>query len=548
MVEKLCPCLFPFPLKHLAHPLSSRIITITSARRILHTSTAPMSDILASTLSRSSSFFAKHPAPVATNRLETLLNDTPDAPLSAEAAESMIKGSHILSHDAIFRIALPRFIRHKQQHGTSIEKSIYEHMTPELLVQRLITKRPLAFYGKGDKTLLRNGDVPKKPASQWKLVGSATYEPGSKKRRDIIKESAGKEGPNIFNRDYLSYHEMQISALIGASVPTRFINAGERKNHGIPGEPQTFIEDGIYVGLVGPRFNGPNDCMESEYLLVTKDFSTEQNGFGPDGPDLNPEAADRLSILAELFESQDDKSTRKHFPTFAQVQAYIEKNPTTPRYLQVSDTQYINMAAYKSRIALTAKTLLLEANARAKLPASSLGINPIDNTFATTTATSSILARVIIVGFGLGVWKRTPHQLEPFITSILSTIETTPLPNVGEIIFSWIADAPSTRTIQSASGNTIRIEFSQGNPADKPEEPLVVDGVERQRILVASYAWDGNSYPGNEYWFGQKSGSGDSAAACCSMISELMNPEINACLTEKVQLVSEENGGEMREL
>lgn len=44
---------------------------------------------------------------------------------------------------------------------------------------------------------------------------------------------------------------------------------------------------------------------------------------------------------------------------------------------------------------------------------------------------------------------------------------------------------------------------------------------------MLSYAWDGNAFPGNEYWNGSLTGSGDPAAACMSTIPELHNPLVN---------------------
>lgn len=53
------------------------------------------------------------------------------------------------------------------------------------------------------------------------------------------------------------------------------------------------------------------------------------------------------------------------------------------------------------------------------------------------------------------------------------------------------------------------------------------------KLLIVSYAWDGNSLPGNEFWGGKLGSSGDSAAAASTQIAEIHNSLINPKVSAK---------------
>ena len=74
---------------------------------------------------------------------------------------------------------------------------------------------------------------------------------------------------------------------------------------------------------------------------------------------------------------------------------------------------------------------------------------------------------------------------------------------------------------------------SDRNPADK------FTGSDAGKLLVAQYAWDGNAYPGNEYWASIVIASGDPAATYCSTILELQNTLINPYLRANNMLIVE---------
>jgi hypothetical protein len=156
---------------------------------------------------------------------------------------------------------------------------------------------------------------------------------------------------------------------------------------------------------------------------------------------------------------------------------------------------------YKARMGITVDVLLLEANARA--------------------VEVGKKAYTYVVGLGLGVWQHHPAQTQYYIETFTAALEELDVPHISTIEFAWISDIPK-KTVdevsRAASKKGIRIIFSRRNPAEK---------LETDELLVLSYAWDSNSFPGNEYWQGSLCGSGDPAAACMSTIGDLHNPLVN---------------------
>eukprot|EP01042_Synura_sphagnicola_P008343 gene8343-10694_t len=137
-------------------------------------------------------------------------------------------------------------------------------------------------------------------------------------------------------------------------------------------------------------------------------------------------------------------------------------------------------------------------------------------------------AYVVAVGLGLGVWRVHDCQTELLLEAYRDVLEEVPLPYISDLDFSYFGNSYRCGTVGNGevfngkeSKNSIRIHFSQRDPAS-------AQGIDTNRTLVvAQYAWDSNSFPGNEYWFGSLAASGDPAAACCSTISELQNPLVN---------------------
>jgi len=356
---------------------------------------------------------------------------------------------HVIMHAKVREQLIPDFLAYKKTHGSAVEKNLYNTMTVDGFINRLLVNRPMMFMNSSDDYLLRN-----------KQSGSGGFE-------NIGKDH--EKAPLVL-KDYLSYEEMQIAALIGVSVPTYFINDGSRQNSAQKGAANTYEEEGVYVGLVGARFEKPG-LMEWQHIVITPSQNTQANGYEVATPSL-------LRVWEKFYGE-----------TFLQ---------------STSNKEQSDRMIYCTRLRMVIEPFLMEANQRGAIAGKEVYCH--------------------VVGLGLGVWKRFGEQEEIMLNTYAQIIQENNFAHIADIDFSYFSLKVCAEVKDGQKLNNITLHFSARNPAAK------LTGVDANKLLVAMYAWDGNAYPGNEYWMGSLTASGDPAAACCSAISELQNPLINDAL------------------
>lgn len=356
---------------------------------------------------------------------------------------------------------LDAFLKYKRVYGSTHERALYPTMTWPQLATRLIAKRPLCFLQCRDLTRLRD--------DTW--IGSAWRE------WDRVGTEVQHLNKHLTLAEYLSYDEIMLSSLVGASGPTHFINSGSRFNCGERDYRGIAHEDrGIIVGLAGPRFD--RDAQHDSAIIV----KPPPPGASVSGARMDPVV--RRMLRAWLVPGRDAVGAT-----------------TSPAALFDPKTGF-DVPVYKARCRVAFDVLLLEAEARARAAGKE--------------------AWVHVVGLGLGVWRKHVVQNRWYVEAFAESLRELDLQHVDTVELGWIGDvtkATREAVVEAGRSKAIEVRFTEKDPCRKLER----EGL----LLVVSWAWDGNSYVGNEYWNGYMDSSSDPAAVCFSTIGELMNPDIN---------------------
>jgi uncharacterized SAM-binding protein YcdF (DUF218 family) len=444
------------------------------------------------------------------------------------------------------------FLEMKRSFGSSVEQALYRDLDVAGLVDRLVMKRPLVFMNGSDNFLLPTGE--------------------SGAGRGFDKVGTDAETAPLLLQDYMSYDEMQLAALLAASTPTHFINAGGRNNCAELEPLGTYERCGVYVAQVGARFERPGR-MEFEHMVVARKQNRSEHGYGPSNTNNDDDSGQHRG--QSVSEGQNGRAVGhnrarlqvwasfyglSHFPTFDEAtresaQSKMEEGASvggsaacvrTPlRFEPLHNGAFLDLQVYRCRMRLAADIFLADANAR-----------------------GASLQRYVyghLVGLGLGVWQVSDAQAEIVVVAYAESLQSGNYPWISDLDFSWFpayckqcGGASDGDSLKDASGHSITMHFSRRDPAARlppsshllPPPPhtnaaasaSLPSVVSNEKLVVAQYAWDGNAYPGNEYWLGSLAASGDPAAACCSAIAELQNPDVNLNLRAEGAQVVQPNG------
>ena len=389
------------------------------------------------------------------------------------------------------------------------------------LLKRLIYNRPIVFFDPNDVG-----------STYWeKLVANTNMTPVNVGGTTGVPYNPLKPYSEVNDEYHLKYQLASLGSLIGCCCLTPITNSGKRKRADTQhAHDEKFFDGNIldknyntqsYVcGLVGARFEKP-DQMESAYIIDNS---------------LPAETSSIYNLLYNYFKKRMDD----HSSTYASTGELTQKEKL-----------------YRERIRFTFEIF-------------------IDKCIELDTADVKICP--VFTGLGAGVWApkwiNADNLHDILEDAILSALLSRGHP--FEVIrFASMKQYPSTMTedhkiavsedfktkykrtkYKTLVENTTFVHNHFMGPSNSYKgNGTMFQTANELHDLVASYrqnvstfdpanityrecvlfAWDGNSFVGNEYWDTHFSWSGDPVTVCATALSQLCNPFINKQMLNKIE-------------
>jgi len=313
----------------------------------------------------------------------------------------------------------------------------------------------------------------------------------------------------------LTRDQIMISSLLNICSPTLFINNCGKNNSCKPGQEGKFEKEGIFSGIIAPRLDiaGEYDWRQ---LMITKQQNTKNNGYGTKEAPVNT----LMKTFVKLYGIDN-------FPTYDEVEERIKKGSTNYLRIKISNNEngYLDLTLYQKRMQLTFIPMLLMYNKIGDIIQRSLFLR-----------TASI---------GTGEYLGALKDLNTDLIKNLNTIQINIIKNtlvqhqliaIKHVTFNWFGGHFTNPGTKETFADHIDLNNEQRITWCYAAVDLAVSlpTSHADYFLAVNYPWDGNAYPGNEYWLGGFALSLDPAAASGSLIGEIQNPDINPAYLNRI--------------
>ena len=497
---------------------------------------------------------------------------------------SHMKSAYIICNGTVIPL-IKDFLAYKLKYGNDMEKKLYKDMKIYSFINRLMTLRPICFLNRGDDYILRNG----KAGHGWNNMDLNEYMSYDEIiLAALMGISSYVQFINNGNRNNCGYYNKNINEYIPYGIYTGLVGPrfekkyvmeyslmvvdneqnvaqnGYGKQGNINDEKEQKISDydgnakKEWFNMFAKWYNVDSIPTFKEVDTMFKNISVMENDnvfmnkliqlikkhnndvllgilWTVIGDDMDVALYDNNKITKSQFDAYNEEQKMEYMEDKLKIEADMAKmfmnkynahqlndmnsvddiskkvkqniiliHKMEDRYVSNSNSNYLDKIMYRKRLTTILEMFLFDCDYRAKC------VNK--------------KAYIHIVGLGLGVWALNGYKITQyniFVDIMKDIILNTDLLNISCINFSHFKGDCIKIFNNKKNINNIDIIFDKRNISD------ILSGKYIDNLLCGMFAWDGNSFVGNEYYQGMLSASGDPAAASCSTLPYIQNPLIN---------------------